>query len=117
MSAAAEHVPERHAGMTTANTGSGADPDWLASIRITTPEQRAYWGEKCNVCPAPAAYAIDLPMCREHALGGVCFTCGSPLSSFGRAAGDYVCEGLDQGIPESVWRHERGPYAHYERTS
>lgn len=103
--------PARHDTMTV---DTGRDPDWLAEARITTPEQRAYWGEQCSECPARGEYAFDLLMCREHSLDGVCFTCGKPLTCFGRAPGGYVCEGLEQADPESAWRHEHGPYARYE---
>jgi hypothetical protein len=90
------------------------DPDWLTAIALTTPEQRAYWGDRCDVCPARPGYAVDIALCREHILSGTCFTCGSPMSSFGRAPGDYVCQGRAEGNPESLWRHQHGPYAHYE---
>ena len=90
------------------------DPDWLAAISLSTPELRAYWGDRCDACPAAPGYAAEIPVCREHALSGACFTCGSVLSSFGRAPGDFVCEGFTEGNPESAWRHQHGPYAHYE---
>ncbi len=91
------------------------DPDWLAELRITTDAQRAYWGEQCAEGPERPEYATgEAALCREHMLGGACWTCGEPMTCFGREPGDFVCEGLEQGNEVSAWRHQHGPYAHYE---
>jgi len=89
------------------------DPDWMREIRISTGGQRTCWGDRCDACTHVPQYAIDAAMCREHTLAGVCYACGHPMTSSGRAPGDYACEGLQQDDPESLWRHVHGPFAHY----
>lgn len=83
------------------------DPEWLIPYRIK-PEERYYYGYACSECPERAEYATsEAVMCREHFTGGRCYVCGAPMTCFGRARGDYICEGFADGEEESVKFHSR----------
>jgi len=84
------------------------DPDWLAQHRIK-PGERQYYGYTCSECPARAEYATsEAVMCRRCFTGGRCYICGAPMTCFGRARGDYICEGFAERDEESVRFHIRG---------